>query len=140
VLGGGRSALRAPWIGVLQPKGPLNTEMWQWAFMPKDAPRAVREMAFAQFGKGGHFGPSFFAQDDAENFERVTENTVGYIARQVPFDLTMGLGYEGRWPGQEAWDVAGLPGLVGPRFSEHSQRNFYARWAALMSGEGDGQP
>jgi hypothetical protein len=31
--------------------------------------------------------------------------------------------------------VEGLPGVVGPRFSEHNQRNFYRYWAELVDGE-----
>lgn len=37
----------------------------------------------------------------------------------------MALHYDGEWPGQEEWDVKGLPGVVGPGFSEHNQRRFY---------------
>jgi hypothetical protein len=44
----------------------------------------------------------------------------------------MKLGYDGRWRGQEEWDTAGLPGLVGPRFTETNQRRFYQYWAKLM--------
>lgn len=37
----------------------------------------------------------------------------------------MTLQHEGKWRGQEAWDIKGLPGIVGPAYSEHSQRNMY---------------
>jgi hypothetical protein len=46
----------------------------------------------------------------------------------------MQLRFEGQWPGQETWNTAGLPGLVGPRFGEHIQRRFYAFWDTLMEG------
>jgi hypothetical protein len=44
----------------------------------------------------------------------------------------MTLQHEGKWCGQEAWDIKGLPGIVGPAYSEHSQRNIYRYWAKLM--------
>jgi hypothetical protein len=44
----------------------------------------------------------------------------------------MKLGYDGKWRGQETWDTQGLPGLVGPRFTETNQRRFYGYWAQLM--------
>jgi hypothetical protein len=57
------------------------------------------------------------------------------MAQRVPFHFAMGLGFEGRWPGQETWDVEGLPGLIGPRYSEHTQRRLFAYWAQLMGQE-----
>ncbi|HLQ32710.1 MAG TPA: hypothetical protein VK457_08490, partial [Chloroflexota bacterium] len=74
-----------------------------------------------------------FGQDDYENFERVTENTLSPKARELSFHFGMKLGYDGRWPGHEKWDVEGLPGLVGPRFTEQNQRLFYQYWADLMA-------
>jgi hypothetical protein len=47
----------------------------------------------------------------------------------------MKVGYDGRWKNQETWDTEGLPGLVGPRFSEANQRRFYSYWARLMGQE-----
>jgi nitrite reductase/ring-hydroxylating ferredoxin subunit len=114
------------------PKGPLETENWLWAAVERDAPQIVKELAFTQFGQGGQLASGFFGQDDAENFERVTESTRSPVARRFPFHYGMALGFDGRWPGQEEWDIAGLPGLVGPRFGEHAQRQFYAYWAELM--------
>ena len=72
------------------------------------------------------------------SFEQVTQGTRSYIARQYPFYFGMGLGHEGKWAGQDEWDVDGFPGLVGPRFSEHPQRCFYGFWAELM-GEVNGE-
>jgi phenylpropionate dioxygenase-like ring-hydroxylating dioxygenase large terminal subunit len=117
---------------VFHPKGPLATEIWLWLAVEREAPAAVRERARADFGERGQLASGFFAQDDAENFERVTESTRTPLARRFPFHYGMALGYDGRWPGQEEWDIAGLPGLVGPRFGEHTQRLFYSYWAELM--------
>jgi hypothetical protein len=108
----------------------------QWCAVERDAPRAVKELAAAHYSRW--FSTSgLFGQDDSENCERVMENTRTYRAQQVPFHYAMGLGYEGRWPGQATWDAAGLPGLVGPHFSEHSQRGYFRYWAALMGVEAE---
>lgn len=132
----GGGALRGNGIFLFQPKGPLDIEVWQLVALPRQAPQVVREMVCAQFGQGGHYGSGLFEQDDADNFERVTENTRGAISRRYPFYYGMGQRQEGKWPGRDAWDIQDLPGLIGPRFSEHAQRRFYAYWAQLMEAEG----
>ena len=136
-LGGGRGALRGHAFYVFQPRGPLAMEVDQWVVLPRQAPKPLKEAATLQFGRGGHFASGFFEQDDAENFERVTENTRTPIARRFPFFYGMSMELEGRWPGQESWDIQGLPGVVGPRFSEHGQRLFYAYWSELMAQQTD---
>jgi phenylpropionate dioxygenase-like ring-hydroxylating dioxygenase large terminal subunit len=128
----GGSALRGNGIFSFHPRGPLATEVRQLVLIPRAAPPSVREAAYAEMGRGGHFASGLFEQDDANNFAQVTENTRTYIARQYPFHFGMGLRQEGEWPGQEQWDVQDLPGLIGPRFSEHPQRRFYAYWAELI--------
>jgi phenylpropionate dioxygenase-like ring-hydroxylating dioxygenase large terminal subunit len=120
---------------VCHPRGPLQTEIWLWLAVERDAPAVLKERAWAVFARRGQLPSGFFAQDDAENFERVTEATRTPVARRFPFYYGMALGYEGRWPGQEEWDIQGLPGVVGPRFSEHAQRLFYCYWVTLMSEE-----
>lgn len=115
-----------------QPRGPMWTETWQCVVVERDAPDVVKEIALLQMGDHGQLPMGLFAQDDAENFERVTESALPPGARDHPFHIGMGLGWEGRWPGQEQWRTAGLPGLVGPRFSEHVQRHLYRHWAARM--------
>ena len=57
-----------------------------------------------------------------------------------PDEQTEQFRQEGEWPGQEEWETQGLPGLIGPRFSEHPQRRFYAYWAELMDAQGNLQP
>jgi hypothetical protein len=93
-------------------------------------------VALEEMGRGGHFASGLFEEDDANNFARVTENTRTYIARQYPFHFGMGMRQEGEWPGRENWDVKDLPGLIGPRFSEHPQRRFYAYWSKLVEQGG----
>lgn len=120
---GGRS------LYLLHPKGPDRTEIWIWFAVERNAPTAVKDLVRSQSGRMGQLPSGFFAQDDAENFERVTEGTKTLIARRYPFNVGMQLNWEGRWPEQANWEVAGMPGLVGPRYGEHSQRLFYSFWA-----------
>ncbi len=134
---GGQTALRGWLFYLIVPRGPLESEVWQWILVPRDAPAAIRDAALLQFRREGHFAAGFFEQEDAENFDRVTESTRSPQARKYPFHYGMALRQEGHWPGQEQWDVRGLPGLIGPRFSEHNQRNFYRYWSALVEGEDD---
>jgi phenylpropionate dioxygenase-like ring-hydroxylating dioxygenase large terminal subunit len=133
----GGSALRGNGFFQFHPRGPLTTEVRQIVLLPRQAPGSVKEAAINEMGRGGHFASGLFEQDDADNFERVTEATRSPIARRYPFYFGMGLRQEGRWPGRESWEIAGLPGVVGPRFSEHAQRRFYAFWAELMGPEDD---
>lgn len=130
----GGGAFRGSGFFMFHPRGPLKTEVCQTVLIPRDAPEAVRQVAYEELGRGGHFPTGLFEQDDANNFERVTEGTRSFIARQYPFNFGMGIRQEGQWPGRETWDVEGLPGLVGPRFSEHAQRLFYAYWSHLVEG------
>jgi phenylpropionate dioxygenase-like ring-hydroxylating dioxygenase large terminal subunit len=134
---GGQTALRGWLFYLIAPRGPLDSEVWQWLLVPRQAPPAIREAALLQFRREGHFAAGFFEQEDAENFERVTHATRSPQARKYPFHYAMALRQEGAWPGQEQWDVADLPGVVGPRFSEHNQRNFYRYWAELVDREAD---
>jgi len=91
----------------------------------------VKEIAAAQFTRG-QSASGLFGQDDAENFERVQDETRAPLARKYPFHYGMALGHDGRWPGSENWIIGGMPGLVGPCFSEHVQRQFYQYWVELM--------
>jgi phenylpropionate dioxygenase-like ring-hydroxylating dioxygenase large terminal subunit len=130
-LNGASSAFQGRGFFLWHPLGPLQTRVVQWCAVERDAPRAIKEIAAAHYSRW--FSTSgLFGQDDGENCERVMENTRTFRAQQVPFHYAMGLGHEGRWAGQEGWDVAGLPGLVGPHFSEHNQREFFRYWAELM--------
>jgi hypothetical protein len=130
----GGSALRGNGVFVFHPRGPLDVEVRQAIFFPRQAPAVLRELAVDDLGRGGHFASGFFEQDDANNFDQVTQSTRSYVARQYPFYFGMGLRQEGNWPDRESWEIEGLPGLVGPRFSEHPQRCFYAYWSELMEG------
>jgi phenylpropionate dioxygenase-like ring-hydroxylating dioxygenase large terminal subunit len=128
---GASTVFRGRGFYLWHPRGPHESEVWQWCFVERDAPRVVKDIAAMDFARH-QSAAGFMGQDDYENFERVTENTLTATAQQLPFHYGMKLGYDGRWRGQEEWDTAGLPGLVGPRFTETNQRRFYQYWAKLM--------
>jgi nitrite reductase/ring-hydroxylating ferredoxin subunit len=114
------------------PRGPQMTEGWHWLAVERDAPPEVKEAAVLRSMRTGISASGFFGQDDSANFERVTESTSPLQARQHPFNFAMALKYDGQWPGSETWQVAGVPGEIGPHFAEQNQRRFYAYWAQLM--------
>jgi phenylpropionate dioxygenase-like ring-hydroxylating dioxygenase large terminal subunit len=125
------SALEGIGLLVWHPRSPLRTNLWQWGAVEKDAPKIVKETAIAALMQG-QAGAGLVGMDDGENFERISEMVRGPRARKVPFDYTMSLGYEQSYPGSEEWDVAGLPGLLGPHITEVNQRQFYRYWRELM--------
>jgi phenylpropionate dioxygenase-like ring-hydroxylating dioxygenase large terminal subunit len=128
----GGSALRGNGFFMFHPRGPLNMEVRQTVVFPRQAPQIIKERAVEELGGGGHFASGLFEQDDANNFEQVTQSTRSFVARKYPFYFGMGIRQEGEWPGRENWDIDGLPGLIGPRFTEHPQRCFYAYWSELV--------
>lgn len=127
----GSSAFHPRGCYLWHPKGPTRSEAWQWCFVERAAPRVIKEMAPVALSRS-QAAAGFMGQDDFENFERVTENTATPFTKGRSFHYGMKLGYDGRWPGSEHWDTEGLPGLVGPRFTEQNQRLFYSYWAQLM--------
>lgn len=135
---GNSSATSGRTFYLLQPKGPLQTEVWVWYMVEQGAPRAVREAHASVGGRAGQLASGFFAQDDAENFERVTESSRGVLARRFPFNYQMQLGREGDWEGQADWNISGLPGQVGPRFGESIQRQFFGYWSEMMGHPTEG--
>jgi hypothetical protein len=130
---GASSAFGTRGFYIWHPRGPREAEVWHAIAVERNAPQIVKELAVRTSGSQSAAG--FFGQDDNENFERVTENTATLMARTHPFHYAMALQYDGEWPGHEDWDVKGLPGVVGPGFSEHNQRRFYGYWAQLMAAD-----
>ncbi|MBM2812475.1 MAG: (2Fe-2S)-binding protein, partial [Chloroflexi bacterium] len=132
---GGGSAFGSISFYLWHPRGPGKTEVWHWCAVERGAPEAAKQAAIVSSSRGGLSGAGFFGQDDSANFEGVTKNTRPYVSSLVPMRYDMSMEYEGEWPGQESWVVGGLPGEIGPNFSEHNQRRFYSVWASLMRDE-----
>ena len=129
-------ALEARGIIQWHAKGPLLTEVWQWAAVDKEAPKVVKEAAIGKLMLG-QAGAGMIAPDDSENFERSTDNLASHMTKRQPYVYTMGLGFETSHPRQAEWEEAGftnMPGLIGPWMSEVSQRQYYRYWAQLVAG------
>ena len=112
---------------VWHPRGPDKTEVWSYVFADKDAPPDVKE-AFRLAGVRGFSPSGTFEQDDMDNWQECTQTCRGVMARRLPVNNQMGLGHE-------RFDDA-LGGWASDSgFSESNHRQFYQRWAQLMSAE-----
>jgi phenylpropionate dioxygenase-like ring-hydroxylating dioxygenase large terminal subunit len=111
------------------PRGPHETEVWQWCAVNKDAPDSVRrrqrEVLMQQQSAAGVFAP-----DDHENFERLQNNLRSTEGRKWPFNYEMG-----RDKRIELEDPPNWPGTVTQALSETNQREFYRYWGELMAGK-----
>ncbi|MFD0849980.1 aromatic ring-hydroxylating oxygenase subunit alpha [Sphingosinicella xenopeptidilytica] len=118
-------------FGLLQwhPRGVDEIEVWQTTLFDSAAPQEVRDYARAQMSQE-NAAAGIFGQDDGENFERITEMLRGAVSGRADFDYSMGLGREGEV------EVSGLPGRLGPHYTEQNHRNFYRHWLNLMTGQG----
>lgn len=120
------------WLGqtatmrVWHPRGPGQIEVWAWTYVPKDAPDNVK--ASIRRGVQRTFSPAgSFETDDGENWTEIQQVLRGFKARQIKFNMQMGLGHDER-------DAHGLPGLSSDVISETAARGFYRRWSELVSG------
>jgi hypothetical protein len=69
-----------------------------------------------------------FEQDDGENWLEIQRVLRGYMARQRPFNIQMGIGHE-------RYDDPQFPGKTNNVYCEMAARSFYRRWAELLSAE-----
>jgi phenylpropionate dioxygenase-like ring-hydroxylating dioxygenase large terminal subunit len=110
-----------------QPRGPDRIEVFSWLLVEKDAPPEWKERSRQAFIVS--FGPSgMLAQDDAENFTAITQNSRGPIAGRVALNYEMGRG---------ARRALGFPGpgeVYEGKVNEANARGFYRRWLELMRG------
>jgi phenylpropionate dioxygenase-like ring-hydroxylating dioxygenase large terminal subunit len=114
-------------IRMWQPRGPLNTEIWGFVYIPKSAPQDVKDILRQRSLRS--FNPSgIFEQDDMDNWRQCTESGKSLIGRKYPILMHMGLGHE------TTHDV--LPGTIGDRtVNEVPQRGLYARWQEFMNAD-----
>jgi len=112
---------------VWHPRGPEKTEVWAWVYVDKAAPPEVKEAnrlaGIRVFGPAG-----VFEQDDMDNWQACTQTGRGVVARRYPLNYEMGLGHE-------RWDEELKAAASDYRFSESNHRQFYQRWAQLMTAE-----
>ncbi len=113
---------------VWHPRGPDKTEVWSWVY-------ALTSGAAARQGgdpAGRHprgFSPAgTFEQDDMDNWQECTLTCRGTMSRRLAVNTQMGLGHERFDDGLQAW-------ASDFRMSESNHRQFYRRWAQLMTAE-----
>jgi len=112
---------------VWHPRGPDKTEIWSYIFADKTAPPEVKE-ALRLAGIRGFSPSGTFEQDDMDNWQECTATCRGAVSRRLPVNNQMGRGYERFDPELGAWSSD-----FG--FSESNHRQFYWRWAELMTGK-----
>jgi 3-phenylpropionate/trans-cinnamate dioxygenase alpha subunit len=112
---------------VWHPRGPDKTEVWAWVYVDKAAPPDVKEAI--RLAGVRVFGPSgSFEQDDMDNWQECTQTGRGVVARRYPLNYEMGLGHEHFDADLKAW-------ASDYRLSESNHRQFYRRWAQLMTAK-----
>lgn len=109
-----------------QPRGPQETEVWEWCLVEKSAPQLVKErMAFVLGQRQSAAG--LVAPDDHENFERISDSLNTNRAKEVRFIYQLGTDAE-----KLGSVVPQLPGNVQPQISESYQRAFYKHWSQVI--------
>jgi phenylpropionate dioxygenase-like ring-hydroxylating dioxygenase large terminal subunit len=112
---------------VWQPRGPDKTEVWSWFYVDKAAPPHVKE-AFRLAGVRGFSPSGTFEQDDMDNWQECTSTCRGVVSRRYSLNTQMGLGHDRFNEDFKAW-------ASDFRVSESNHRQFYGRWAQLMSAD-----
>jgi 3-phenylpropionate/trans-cinnamate dioxygenase alpha subunit len=110
---------------VWHPRGPDKTEVWSWVYVDKAAPPEVKE-AVRLAGIRGFSPAGTFEQDDMDNWQECTRTCRGAVSRRYALNTQMGLGHERFNEGLQAW-------ASDFRMSESKHRQFYRRWAQLMT-------
>jgi phenylpropionate dioxygenase-like ring-hydroxylating dioxygenase large terminal subunit len=108
------------------PRGPEETELWWFTFLPKNASEQERRTTV---WAGNHiFGPAgLLEQDDGENWSHGTRGARGTVAQRLPLNLTMGRGHD-----QVLGDPSGQS-RIETVVNEHGQRWTYENWQAWMN-------
>ena len=112
---------------VWQPRGPDKTEVWAWVYTDKAAPAHVKE-AIRLAGIRGFSPSGTFEQDDMDNWQECTRTCQGVMARRMPLNTQMGIGHERFDDGLNGW-------ASDWRMSESNHRQFYRRWAEVMTAD-----
>jgi len=107
------------------PRGPLQTEVWSFTALDKDAPEEIKRKMRIQCMQS--FGPSgLLEQDDMDNWRNASDAGRSMQARKYLQHISMGVGHDQHHPK--------LPGLSSPNmFAELPQRAFYQRWEEIMN-------
>jgi phenylpropionate dioxygenase-like ring-hydroxylating dioxygenase large terminal subunit len=121
------------WITNLQislrvPRGPHETEIWWYTFVPRELEPDKRAMVVMM---ANHvFGPAgMLEQEDGENWAQSTMQTRGYASSRVPQQLKMNLG-RGVLERERERGFSWFKGHI----TEHAQLWTYKAWADWMTG------
>ncbi len=114
-------------VSLRVPRTPHSTEIWWYTFAPKGLAPEERAMLV---GMANHvFGPAgLLEQEDGENWNQSTMQTLGYVSKNIPNMLKMDLGR-----GKLERDPHGFAYSYG-RITEHPQLWTYAAWQEWMRG------
>lgn len=110
------------------PRGPLETELWWFTFLPKDASAEERR---ATIWAANHlFGPAgLLEQDDGENWSHSTRGARSNLSRRLPLNYMMGNGHD-----RMLTDPSGQSSIETV-VNEHGQRWTYQCWQEWMLAE-----
>lgn len=112
-----------------QPRGPHETEVWNFVFVDKDWPDDVKQSWQTAMSRV-FSATGCLEQDDTENTAAAQSGVRGYIASRTRLNMQMGDPVD---PGEFEG-----PGDISFVYSEQALRGFYRRWAELLSD--DDQP
>jgi len=110
------------------PRGPLETELWWFTFMPKGI--SEEERRNSMFMANHVFGPAgLLEQDDGENWSHSTRGSIGAVTSRQPHYLRMGQGHDR--VGEDDSGQHAIETVV----NEHGQRWNYQSWQEWMLAE-----
>jgi 3-phenylpropionate/trans-cinnamate dioxygenase alpha subunit len=116
-------------ISLRVPRGPMETEIWWFTFVPKAATPEQRATIIQ--GAIHSFGPAgFLEQEDGENWAQSTMQTRGTASAKIPQLLQMNLRR-----GKVVHDSDGLdPPYIECSINEHGQLWTFASWVEWLTG------
>lgn len=127
-LNGFGTALYARTLLLWQPRGPEETDVWQWGFVERSAPPEVKEIMAFNLTQG-QAAAGMVAPDDVDNFQRMRDVLHTAKAGKLAFNYDLG--------GKETESLLpDLPGRIMPQMTEQYHRSFYRHWTALMKEDG----
>jgi 3-phenylpropionate/trans-cinnamate dioxygenase alpha subunit len=107
------------------PRGPFETELWWFTFLPKNISDEERRQSL--FMANHVFGPAgLLEQDDGENWSHSTRGAKGAVTRRQPLNFSMGQGHD-RVEEDESGQYR-----IETVVNEHGQRWTYQAWQEWM--------
>ncbi|MDE0727806.1 MAG: Rieske 2Fe-2S domain-containing protein [Alphaproteobacteria bacterium] len=115
-------------VSLRLPRGPFETEVWWFTFMPKkftpDQRRGAMKFISHSFGPAG-----LLEQDDGENWSQSTQSSRGVVSGRIPHNMQMGLGQD------EVLEHPLGQKRIETRVNEHAQRWTYKCWAEWLRAD-----